>query len=141
MAYQIGYIILAAAISGICYRLGGQGKPYNGKVRDWGCPLVFLGLIFLLFGFKIEFWREYLSTFILSWFALSTYWDWLFGYDSYWMHGLGCGLAGIPLIWADVPLWIILARLTLCTIGMGLWSKFIKRDVPQECGRGGIFII
>jgi len=132
--------LLCISFSGVLYRMGGSAK-WNTKWRDLGCPLVLLVIILTLFGLKLDFWWAYLLTFLLSFGALTTYYDWLFGYDNYYAHGLGCGLAGISLVWADVPLWIILARLTLCTIGMGLWSKYTKNDVVEEIGRGVFFIL
>ncbi len=135
-------------LSGILYRLGGSAKrgnwldfARNSKTRDVGCPLVLLGLVWVLFGLKWHFWWAYLATFGLSWGGLTTYWDWLFGYDNFYAHGFFCGLAGIPLLWAGVAWPVILARLTLCTVGMGLWSKFVGNDVQEELGRGLFFIL
>ena len=126
--------------SGILYRAGGKGKPYNTKYRDLGCPLMLLLTIFCLFGFQPHFTWSYILCFLLSWVALSTYWDEVFGYDNFYAHGLGCGLAGLPLILV-IPWQLILIRLIICTLGMGLWSKFVKKDIPQEIGRGILFII
>ena len=135
-------ILIASILSGVLYRLGGWEKG-NTKFRDLGCPAVGVGLLLLTnnspsnaFG-----WVTLGLSFGLSFGALTTYWDRIFGYDNFYAHGLGCGLAGIPLIWADVPLWIVLARLTLCTVGMGLWSKLINHDITEEFGRGVIFIL
>ena len=133
-------IIGLSIVSGILYRLGGWEKR-NKLFRRLGCPLVLLVIILSLFGLKLGFWWAYLLTFGLSFGALTTYWDWLFGYDNYWFSGFMCGLAGIPLLWAGVPLYIILIRLIICTVGMGLWSKYTKNDVVEEIGRGVFFII
>lgn len=144
MAYQTGLVILAAAISGTFYRLGGAGKKgtcldfaRQSKVRDVGCSLVLLCLVGLLTSFK---WPM-LLTFGLSWAALSTYWDSVFGYDNFYMHGLGCGLAAIPLYWCGLAWWIIAIRIVICTIGMGVWSKHVDNDVLEEVGRGVFFIL
>ena len=133
-------ILVACILSAILYRMGGSNK-WDTKWRDIGCSLVLLALVGALFGFRLAFWWAYLITFGLSWGFLSTYWDSVFGYDNFWFHGLGCGLAGIPLIWAGVHFSILAIRLIICTVGMGLWSKFIKRDIPQELGRGVLFIL
>lgn len=136
---MIWLVLLGAVLSAILYRMGGSDK-WNTKWRDIGCPLVLLGLVIALFGFKMAFWWVYAITFSLSWGALTTYWDWLFGYDNFYAHGFGCGLAALLLCFV-IPWWIVLIRLTICIVGMGLWSKLIKRDVPQECGRGVLFIL
>ena len=129
-------ILVACVLSGILYRLGGWKKG-NTKFRDMGCPTVLLILAGLLFGFN---WWSFLLSFGLSFGALTTYWDFIFKKDNFFAHGLACGLAGIPLI-AIVPWWIILTRIIVCTLGMGLWSKFIGNDVIEETGRGVFFIL
>lgn len=142
-------ILLACIISGILYRAGGMGKGDECQptwipvwmreswVRDWLCPLVFLVMIWLL-GVKLHW--TYLLFWGLSGMTLSTYWDELFGYDNFFAHGCGIGLVGF-ILYSSIPLYIIIARLIICTLGMGLWSKYIKTDVPQEMGRGVIFIL
>jgi hypothetical protein len=113
------------------------------KTRDWGCPLCLLGYQWLTndVSFNNTGWViPYFLTFLLSWAALSTYWDFT-GKDSFFLHGLGCGLAGIPLIWAGVPIELIVLRILICSLGMGLWSKYVTVDAPQEMGRGAIFIL
>ncbi len=132
--------LIAACISAWLYRAGGQGKPYNTKFRDLGCPLVLIVATIALFGIKLGSWWLYLIAFGLSFGFTTTYWDWLFGYDNFWFHGFALGLAGIPLIWCGVPWWVIGARLVICTVGMGLWSKLIGWDVAEEAGRGFLFI-
>lgn len=133
------WVILACILSGILYRMGGA-KGYHTLWRDIGCSLVLLCLVGLLNGLNEPFWG-YILTFGFSWLALSTYWDWLVGYDSHLLHGLGCGLAGIPLVFIGVPVWIVFLRLTICSLGMWLWSKYVTNDVKQEMGRGVFFII
>lgn len=140
MVIKIILVLIATALSSIAYRAGGA-KGWNTKFRDWGCPLVLLGLVGAIIGLKWASWTMYALTFGLSWMALTTYWDTVFGYDNHYVHGLGCGLAGIPLIWAGVPVWIIIARIVICTIGMGLFSKLIDNDVKEELARGIFFIL
>jgi hypothetical protein len=130
-------IFLISILSGLLYRMGGVGKPFHPKYRDFGCPLVLLLLVWLWFGFQ---WVPFLSTFVLSYFALLTYWDRVFKYDNFYAHGLGCGLAGLPLLMI-VPWWLVVGRLLVCTVGMGLWSRFIDNDVAEEFGRGVLFIL
>jgi hypothetical protein len=82
-----------------------------------------------------------LLTFGLSFAALTTYWDWLFGYDNFYFNGFMCGLAAIPLLWAGVSVGNLAIRLITSTLGMGLWSKWVGSDVQEEFGRGVLFII
>lgn len=63
------------------------------------------------------------------------------GKDNFYMHGFGCSLATIPLLWCGVPWWILLIHAIICTVGMGLWSKLISWDVAEESGRGFLFIL
>ena len=136
-------LLILIALSGICYRLGGEGKKgdkldflRDTLTRDLGCPALAILILSLFFGWH----GSYFLFFGLSWLALTTYWDWLFGYDNFYMHGFGCGVAGFALI-NSIPFWVIITRLIICTLGMGLWSKYVKTDVPQERGRGIFFII
>lgn len=110
-------------------------------VRDWLLPLVFL---LALFSFwrpsSLLDWAMLLPYYGLSGGALSTYWDWLFGEDSYYLHSFGCGLAGFCLI-TFVPWWILTLRLIICTVGMGYFSKIINSDELEEEIRGVFFIL
>jgi hypothetical protein len=114
----------------------GGASGYNTKFRDLGCPTILIILFSILFGLH---W-VYLLVFGLSFGALTTYWDFLFGYDNFWFHGFMCALPGILLCWF-IPWWIPIIRLIICTVGMGLWSKIIGNDVVEECGRGAFFIL
>ena len=146
-------VLILCVISAILYRAGGMGKEITAKptwmpmvlrqswVRDWLCPALFLFAVLI-------FWRPcYLMDYVmllpfygLSGGALSTYWDWLFGNDNYFMHGFGCGLAGFCLI-TFVPWWILAIRLVVCTVGMGWWSENTSIDYQEEMGRGVFFIL
>ncbi len=136
MAIVLG---IACVLSGILYRMGGSDK-YDTKWRDAGCPLVFLAAVWLLDGISFSYWWTYLLFFGASWGMLTTYWDKLFGYDNYYVHGLGCGLAGLFLI-PVIPWWILVARIVICSVGMGLWSNSTTYDVKEEVGRGVLFIL
>ena len=145
--------IIAAVISAILYRAGGMSKDDDAKpkwipkwmrkswVRDWLCPACLLIPILICWQpTNLLGWLSILVYYGLSGAALSTYWDWLFGYDNYYMHGLGCGLAGLILL-TFVPWWILISRLIICTMGMGLWSQEEDIDYLEEMGRGVFFII
>jgi hypothetical protein len=129
-------ILVACLLSSVLYRLGGVGKPFNTKFRDLGCPTVLVALCWILFGFH---W-VYIPMFGLCFGALTTYWDFLFGYDNFWMHGFMCALPTALLCWF-IPWWIPVIHIIICTVGMGLWSKIISWDVAEEAGRGAFFIL
>lgn len=149
-------VLVATVISGFLCRCGGMSIENDAKpewipkwlrkswFRDWLCPAVLLLLVFCFWRpSSLLSWVMLLPYYGLSGAALSTYWDEMAinkGQDNYWMHGFGCGLAGFCLI-AFVPWWIITIRMVICTIGMGLWSKWISRDWMAEGGRGILFIL
>lgn len=146
-------ILIACVISAILYRAGGMGQEDTAKptwmpkalrhswVRDWLCPGVLLILTLCLFGFHTDFWWCYLIYYGLCGLFFSTYWDWLFGYDNYYMHGFGLSLATIPLFWCGVPWYILVIHAVICTVGMGVWSSLINTDYIEEYGRGAFFIL
>jgi hypothetical protein len=101
--------------------------------------LILVGLSVLLYGVSSAWWG-YLLTFGLSWAALSTYWDFLFGEDNFWFSGLICGVAGMPLLMCGVPWQVLVLRLAIVTIGWGIWSAIMGWDVAEEMGRGGLFV-
>jgi len=134
--------LAVCCFSSILYRAGGSGN-YPRQLRVVGCPFILMGLVLLTIPIQLTIVNLSLLilTLGLSIGAISTYWDWLFGYDNFFAHGLGCSLATIPLYWVGVPWWILLIHGVICTLGMGLWSKLIGNDVLEECGRGVLFIL
>lgn len=135
-------VLIACAISSFLYRLGGQGGFKNAKlIRRLGCSLVFTIMVALLFHpINIISYLCLLVSMGLSYGALTTYLDSIFGYDNYWAAGLLCGLAGLPLIYF-IPWWIIVLRIVINTVGQGYWSKIQDNDTIEECGRGVFFIL
>lgn len=135
-------ILIACILSSILYRLGGKGGFANAKlIRRLGCSLVFTILIYILFHpINIISYGALIVSFGLSYGALTTYLDNIFGYDNYWAAGFLCGLAALPLIYF-VPWWILTIRMVICTVGQGLWSKWIDQDWLEEGGRGVFFIL
>jgi hypothetical protein len=67
--------------------------------------------------------------------AISTYWDFLFGYDNFWFHGFMLGVSVAPIAYATGHWWLFLALVIVRTVFMGAWSKFIGWDVLEESGR------
>jgi hypothetical protein len=136
MILKILIIFIASILSAILYRCGGKGKPFDTKYRDIGCPLVYLIATWLLLGFNISYWWVYLSMFGIAFAAMTTYWDFLFGYDNYYAHGFMIGLSTFPLFWLGVPWYAILAIIAFCSLGMGILSNLIDNDVKEELSRG-----
>jgi hypothetical protein len=83
----------------------------------------------------------YIGCFVLSWGALSTYWDVVFGHDDFYAHGLGVGLALLPLVFIGVSVWLILLRAVCLAVSMGIWSNLIDTDWLEEGGRGVLIIL
>jgi len=146
---MINFIIIFAAslVAGVLYRLGGIGKPWDTKYRDLGVPVIALGVMLVL-GYSIS-WQLILST-ILLFASLTTYWKKInkfFGdtdenchYYNWFVHGLICGLAYLPMILLDVSIYAFLTR----AIGLGLltmWSSEMISEVTWEEGSRGFLIV
>jgi hypothetical protein len=126
----IAIFIIASVLCGILGRMGGSGN-YPRQARTMGIPLLCVALI-ALYGFNLAYWWVYIITFGLLCASISTYWDFLFGYDNFWFHGFMIGLALTPISivtghWLGVSLTI-----ALYTLWMGFWSKIINWDVAEE---------
>jgi len=140
---------LASVLSGILYRLGGAAKKgdwldilRNTKTRDWGCPLIVIGMMYA-FGIVVVWWLHAIA-FVLMWAALTTYWDDIFGYDNYFMHGFTIGLACVPYLFASLGggFWIwFLVRSAIMCVFMGVWCLIFKNDIVEEGGRGAIIAL
>ncbi len=138
---KILFVIILSLLSGVLYRLGGIGKPFNTKFRDCGCPLVALICLWLLKGFNLGFWWAYLLTFGLGWGVMTTYWK-KKGTDAKWWNwlltGAGYGLSALPLCWIGVHWYVLLYRTVVLSIGTMLWSDWQGNVVWEECGRGAL---
>ena len=142
-------IIGLSAISGWLYWAGGHGKPYNSKVRDIGCSACNCLALWLLCRNSAPFW-VYCLSFILSWAALSTYYDkltrlWRKNEDEYaenwFLHGFFIGLAFLPLIFFGLSWWIILLRSIILGVIMMCISVLSKKVFVEEFGRGVAIIL
>jgi hypothetical protein len=143
------FIYLVASIaSGILYRCGGAGKPYNTKYRDLGVPTV-ATLYLLTLGLKSSLWGvwgllgAYLVAFGLLFGALTTYWK-KKGAPALWWNwlltGLGYSLAALPIAFVTghwVGFGIRCFVLTGLTV---LWSEIIDNVVVEEFGRGFLIV-
>jgi hypothetical protein len=135
--WQTGLAVFGLSVlSGLFYRLGGIGKPFKSWMRDWVCPLIALMAWWILSGFHLSHWWAYLVSYGLMGWGLTTYYDELFGYDNYWLHGFVIGLAMFPLFWTGIHWWAILLRAIIMGATIGGWSKIINIDWLEEGGRG-----
>jgi len=139
-------IILLSVVSAILYRLGGASKedrekefpwlPFKPwKSRDFFGSLVAIGAG-LLVGLHAPWWA-FLISFGLMWGATSTYWDEVFGYDNHYAHGLGIGLAMLPVAFYSDPFALAIRAIVLA-VTMGVWSKINGKANIEELGRGAL---
>lgn len=149
---NIVYIILLSIVSAILYRLGGaseedQDKEFPWiprwfknlqKKRDVGCTLCTLGSVAIL-GIHAQWW-VWVLCFGMMWGALSTYWDFLFGFDNHWFHGFMCGVALVLFGMTAGWLWVGLRCLALAIL-MGGWSALVGNAKWEEMGRGFVLPI
>ena len=146
--------LIVVALCALLYRAGGMGKEPDTKptwipmwlrqswVRDWMIPLVIYSyLCFYRHPISWQGWLLFIATVIPTGLALSTYWDWLFGYDNFWFHGFMVGLGAFPLIWAGFGWQYILIRALLLGVLVGGWSKLIGTDWIEEGGRGAFIAL
>lgn len=141
-----------SALSGFLYRLGGMGNSgrakfpwvpgwvFNTKARDVGCTVCCL--IWMLLYVKGTLWAYILGSLALFG-ALTTYWDTIFGYDNYWLHGWACGIAYLPFaIAGDTSAESYLIRCFALCVTMGVWSHVLwTNDNIEEFGRGAFLVL
>jgi len=132
-------IIGLSILSGILYRMGGTGGGpwyFNTKMRDFGCPAVCMGGMFLMYHTTLPWW-SHVFAFGLLFAALTTYWDFMFkNVDNHWMHGFMCGLSYFPYAIATMG-WVGFGvRCIAVAILMGLVSVLSENDIVEEVGRG-----
>jgi hypothetical protein len=137
---MIALIIGCSIITSCLYRAGGMGKDQkywipvwmrHSWVRDWLCPLFILLPLFM----QHPSWL-FLPVYGMIGAAFTTYWDWLFKKDNFWVSGLVVGLAQLPLVLAGFAWWEITLRALFITVSWGLLCKLYKNDHLEEHGRG-----
>lgn len=137
-------LFILSIISGILYRLGGTSA--GTKWRDLGVPTVFTAYILLLypiFNFKIVI--PYFLIFLLMMSALTSYRYFLpkpkdYLWYHYSLHGFFIGLSTLPLLLIGIHWYAICIYSVVLAILMGLWSKWMKKDILEEFGRGFLII-
>ena len=137
---MIFLIIFLSVLSACFYRAGGLDTTTkhwipvwmrHSWVRDWLCPICAL-IPFLIIN---PSWWILLSYLLMAG-ALSTYWDFLFGYDNFWFAGFMVGLALFPLAFCGLFWWILLLKAMGISLAWGLVTKFSGNDFVEEYFRG-----
>jgi hypothetical protein len=140
-------VVALALIAGLLYRLGGYGKPYNTKVRDFGVPTCMV-LAMAVMGHL--HWSLILC-FGAMFGAMTTYWDWINKWltvedkgREYWFNwaltGFFYGISMLPyVIWSGR--WsVFLPFILSTTILTALVSEFSDDVNVEEVARGAIAI-
>jgi len=138
---------VAMVINAFLYRFGGcsvaegnQKYPwvpswmFNSKTRDCGVSLITVAWMALCY--PAVAWFIYVITFGASWGMLSTYWDFLFGYDNFWFHGFMIGVAklGFAIV---TGMWLGFAiHCVVLALAMGTVSALSGNVDVEELGRG-----
>ena len=87
----------------------------------------------------VPLWIHAIS-FLLCFGALTTYWDKIFKYDNFYMHGLMIGLAYMP--YAIYLNWhMIVFRAIIMAVFMGIWCQLFENDIVEDVGRGSIITL
>jgi hypothetical protein len=139
-------ILLLSILSAICYRCGGLGVDSQDKYSKWipnwartsimrDMPCAFIPCLLLQPDgrFQAIMW---LCFFGMSAGFLSTYWDFIMGFDNYWFSGFMLGLSGLFLVGLGACWWLILIRAFALAILWGGWSAIFKDSDIEEYGRG-----
>jgi vacuolar-type H+-ATPase subunit I/STV1 len=130
-------LIIGTILCSILYRLGGAGKT-----GDWLIPPIMLTCLALNTHFHLIYIFVYLLVWGLMGGALSTYWDWLFGYDNMYAHGFFVGLSTIPCMFLGIHLYSIVIYTIALSLSMGLVSHKTKLNaVNKERIRGALIIV
>ena len=141
--------LLLSVLSGLFYHMSGLGA--DGKIkypwapswafaRHWrriGCMILdTIGILLWWHPITLLGWGLVVVSMGLTYGAITTYWDKLFGFDNHWFHGFMIGIARFPLIWAGKLWWLILIRSIVLAVLMGWVSTTSKKDFVEEYGRG-----
>jgi hypothetical protein len=107
-------------------------------MRDWLVPGVSLLTLLLYWQPQGLEWLWVALFYVANGGALTTYWDWLSGYDNFYAHGLAIGLSALFLAFAEVGLVPVLLRSVVIMSAMGAWSDKEGNADIEEFGRGFI---
>jgi len=143
MLLLISATIVLSLISGLLYRLGGIGHPYNTKYRDFGVPLTGLFLLFLL-GITAPWW-VWLLTFGTMFGSMTTYCKLGNQEDVHWYNwfltGTLYGLSALPLALSTGKWLGFTLRTIILAFAVMAWSEKMDEVNLEESGRGFLFVI
>lgn len=148
---KIGITLIAGVLSALFYHMSGLGAdgkkrhpwlPIWAFGRQWrrlGCMLFDTAILLLWWHPPIWYgWLILLASMGIEYGMITTYWDWLCGFDNHWLHGFGIGLARLPLYFAGKSWFMELTRAIVLAILMGWVSAASKKDWKEEFGRGAV---
>ena len=141
-------LVAFSFVAGVLYRLGGVGKPFNTKYRDFGVPIIYM--LYLLYS-GIPFNVYLIASAILLFASLTTYWKcisrWI-GKDIenvYWWNWLATGffygLTLLPMCFMEVSFSAIILRAVVLGVLTMIWSEKISDVEWEEFGRGFLIIV
>ena len=137
------YIIVLSLIGGALYRMGGQGYPFNKQYRSVGVPLCALLLLFLL-GNRDPWWA-WLTTAMLLYGTMTTYFKWGGQKQMYWWNwtitGFMYGIAMFPFCFASMGWDMLIARACWLAGAVGIVTVENLLDVKWEEGLRGFFLV
>jgi len=128
---------IGSIVSAILYRLGGAG--FGSWIRDWLIPVVAVTWMHLTYNPlppDVVLWKFIVASIFMYGAmggALTTYWDKLWGWDNFWMHGV--------ISWKA-----FIVRVMVLGAFMGFLNFFLEkykvkyRDYIDEGGRGSSII-
>ena len=140
-------ISIASILCAVFYRIGGLSKSrykwlpkeiVNTKARDFVCPIICGLTMYFVLDVKTE-WYFWLSSGLLMFIGLTTYWDKINGEDNFFLHGFACGLAYLPYM-DVIPWWVIVIRALVIGVFMYAWCEFFANDNVEETGRGASLV-
>jgi len=142
---------IGTILSAILYRLGGAG--FGSWIRDWLIPVVAVTWMHLTYNPlppDVVLWKFIVASIFMYGAmggALTTYWDKLWGWDNFWMHGVMIGVADVLYVWVGVISWkAFIVRVMVLGTFMGFLNFFLEkykvkyRDYIDEGGRGSSII-
>ena len=142
------YFILSIILSSLLYRVGGIGKPFNTKFRDFGCPIIMYSyLLTLWYPSNWVGWMMLGLAVFFTFLSLTTYYDKIFGYDNFYAHGFVIGLAALPLTFVGISGWQVIGRAIILGLFMGALNWWVEEhnimmsDWVEELGRGAIITL
>ena len=131
---KILLLLALSFLSGLFGRMGGSGR-FNRLWRVVGVPFLAIVSVWACFGVKTAYiWASALSFGLMA-ASVSTYFDFLFGYDQHFFHGFMIGLSLTPIAYVTGHWLGLIPAVALSTLWMGIWSKVWKWDVAEEFGR------